>query len=112
MSEYKLPLIVSIGQMGSILTMTLGLPVEFPPAEEPNAALALALLNGRISAGCYRIRDGRVSFRVTTFFRDCRLSMPAIASILDFCLASEAYLSPLRRLAAGELKFEQFAQLV
>ena len=110
-SEYQLPLIVSVDQVGSILNMTLGLPVEFPPEEESTAALALSWLNSRITAGCYRLRDGLVSFRVTSFFRDCRVSVPAITSMLDFCTASEAYLSPLRRLVAGEVTLDQFRQL-
>ena len=110
LGEYQLPLIVSIDQVGSILTMTLGLPVEFPASGETDAAMALAQLNSRITAGCFRIRDGLVSFRVTSFFRDCRLSLPAISSMVDFCAASEAYLVPLRRLATGEITLEQFLE--
>lgn len=112
MGEYQLPLLVTVDQVGSILTMTLGLPVEFPAAEETAAAVALARLNSRITAGCYRIRDGLVSFRVTSFFRDCHLSIQTVSCMLDFCLASEAYLAPLRRLASGEIKLDQFLQLV
>ena len=104
LGEYQLPLIVSIDQVGSILTMTLGLPVEFPASGETDAAMALAQLNSRLTAGCFRIRDGLVSFR------DCRLSLPAISSMVDFCAASEAYLVPLRRLAAGEITLEQFLE--
>ncbi len=111
--EYKLPLIVSIDQMTSILTMTLGLPVEFPPSGEAAAAQAITLVNNRVAAGCCRMRDGLVSFRVSTFFRDSRLSIPALTGMLDYCLASQTFLlTPLRRLAAGELTLEQFSKLL
>ncbi len=105
----SIPLAVGIDPTELILSICFSLPVRFTKEDEGVGALAVCRLNADLTAGCFDLHKGEVSFRSSIFFRDSQISSTALLDMLELCIsATQVYLTPLCRLANGEISLQRF----